>query len=41
MSGSRMSDMYKKEMSNFTKSIYDSKYDLMFEDLIKLLYRTK
>lgn len=31
--GSRMSDMYKKEMPHFIKSIYDSKYDVMFEDL--------
>ena len=31
--GSRMSDMYKKEMPHFIKSVYDSKYDVMFEDL--------
>ena len=41
MRGTHMSGMYKKEMPNFIKSIYDSKYDLMFEDLCKLLYRIK
>jgi (p)ppGpp synthase/HD superfamily hydrolase len=35
MRGTRMSEMYKKEMPKFIKSIYDSKYDLMFEDLKK------
>jgi (p)ppGpp synthase/HD superfamily hydrolase len=37
MKGSRMSDMYKREMSHFIKSIYDSKYDVMFEDLKMLV----
>ena len=37
MRGTNMSGMYKKEMPNFIKSIYDSKYDLMFDDLNKLV----
>jgi (p)ppGpp synthase/HD superfamily hydrolase len=37
LSGSRMSDMYKKEMPHFINSIYDSKYDVMFEDLNTLV----